>query len=70
MIYDSFGKNGSGQKGSDWVRFAMGLKMLRRKFLLLSALGALGVLTGVRITAARDGIVIRDGWILLESDLG
>lgn len=48
----------------------MGLKMLRRKFLLLSALGALGVLTGVRITAARDGIVIRDGWILLESDLG
>ncbi|MFO7902520.1 MAG: hypothetical protein R6U98_07665 [Pirellulaceae bacterium] len=43
--------------------------MLRRKFLLLSALGALGVLTGVRIAAAHVGIVIRDGWILLESDL-
>ena len=44
--------------------------MLRRKFLLLSAIGALGVLTAVRTAAAKDGIVIRNGWILLESDLG
>lgn len=44
--------------------------MLRRTFLLLASLGVLGVVTGVRNAAARDGIVIRNGWILLKSDLG
>jgi len=44
--------------------------MLRRRFLLLSALGSLGVLTGMHTAAGRNRIVVRNGWILLESDLG
>ena len=43
--------------------------MLTRNFLLLSALGAIVILTGARAVAVHDRIVIRYGWILFQSDM-